>query len=190
MTVTIQCRHCNQSLAVAPRRPGSRLECPACGQSVVFPAPSEQGKSLSAPANSQLAEATSPRAVESPGPLVGQRPKGALPTGERDLIRPSSMSAGLPVKAAPGQASDAPRQEPQAPRAYESGALNEIVIPRSTCVLILLFALLALGAAFVAGYFWGRSTPSPQSVRAAVEADSTAPNSGLAIGTGVFHHAI
>jgi predicted RNA-binding Zn-ribbon protein involved in translation (DUF1610 family) len=138
MTITLQCGHCNQTMAIAPRKPGSLVSCPACGQGVVVPG-AEGAKPAAVAAVAVVAPA--PRAKEPVVARLPTRPAAAQvwpqETAWSPRVEPSTV-AGAPVV---NPTVDPPRG---------------LAVPLSVAILGLVFGLVSLGMAFVAGYLLGK----------------------------------
>ena len=196
MTITLHCTHCNQSMAIAPRKPGSRVDCPSCGRSVVVPSGEDADKPVSPERARETAAAPAlSRAVESPR-ASADRAVATAPPRSRTATAPAVTSA--PAIAA--GAVVAPRNQNPKPAIVEpevpwlpqptagspslrpaelparSTAPEGVVLPKSVLILLILFALAALGCAFFAGFLFGKQAattareaacvePSPNTVR-------------------------
>ena len=192
MTITLHCSHCNQSMAIAPRKPGSRVDCPSCGRSVVVPSaeagdnpvsPALERENAVAPSVSRAVD--SPRASADRGAAVATAP-----------ARPRTATAAS-VTSAPPTAALVPRNqnprpapvEPEVPwlpqptagspslRSAElparTAAPEGVVLPKSVLILLIVFALAALGCAFFAGFLFGKQTGTVTRESAAVDAPQT-----------------
>jgi hypothetical protein len=180
MTITLHCTHCNQSMAIAPRKPGSRVDCPSCGRSVVVPAGDPTDKPASPVAAREVATARgSSRVSESPRASADRG--GAVAT-----VLPKARTATTPavssVSSATRSADTGPRTQhptpalpqPELPflpqpavgspsvRSAElpshAPARDGVVLPKSVLILLIVFALAALGVAFFAGFLFGKQT--------------------------------
>jgi ribosomal protein S27E len=158
MTITLQCEHCNQTMAIAPRKPGSQVTCPACGRGVVVPGahgsrPAAMGAINAVPAalgtktavHSGAAAAPAERTKEPAIAALPARPTASPPTAKnRSHETAWSPRADSPVAADPFSADRT---------AVPKGVLT---VPVSVVILCLVFALGSLVMAFAAGYLFGR----------------------------------
>jgi ribosomal protein S27E len=147
MTITLQCTHCNQPMQIAPRKPGSRVTCPVCGQAVTVPAAEPAGRAAPS-GQAAVAAAIAAAAPARAAAATGQTAAPAIPSARR---RPASEAAT--VRAAHPESLAAtelnvPLIEPPA---------DGVTLPLSVLILSLVFALAALGLAFFAGFLLGKS---------------------------------
>src|SRR3990170_1437861 len=93
MTMTLRCTFCNQTMAIAPRKPGSRLSCPSCGRSItVQPLENDGGSAGMARAReSATAEQPALQQVAEPAAVAASAPAAA---GGRS---PVPLTAGPPT---------------------------------------------------------------------------------------------
>ena len=194
MTMTLHCSHCNQSMAIAPRKPGSRVDCPSCGRSVVVPSGEIGDKPVSPAPEREIASPVAPnRAVESPRASAdrGGAVATALPRARTATAPVVSSAASAPAGIATG-----PRNQNAKPALAEADARSlsqpmsaspsvrpaelparatvpeGVVLPKSVLILLILFALAALGCAFFAGLLFGKQSATESREAAAVEAIS------------------
>lgn len=192
MTITLHCSHCNQSMAIAPRKPGSRVDCPSCGRSVVVPSADAADKPAS-PARENGPALAPSRAVDSPRGSADRA--GAVATTLPPARTATAPAVASTATAAAGAAT-VPRNrnpkpalaEPEVPflpqltaaspllRPAELSARTAVpegvVLPKSVLILLILFALAALGCAFFAGFLFGKQSANETRAAAAVEAIS------------------
>ena len=193
MTITLHCTHCNQSMAIAPRKPGSRVDCPSCGRSVVVPSGEAADKPVSPePARETAAAPALSRAVESPranadrvmataaprsrtatAPAVTSAPAiaaGAVVAPRNQNPKPAIVEPEVPWLPQPtaGSPSLRPAELPARATAPEG-----VVLPKSVLILLIVFALAALGCAFFAGFLFGKQTGTVTRESAAVDAPQT-----------------
>ena len=175
MTITLHCSHCNQSMAIAPRKPGSRVECPSCGRIVVVPPgeaadgpmpPAPERENAGSPALSRTAHA-SPAGVDRGG-AVATAPQRARTATASTVNSPMATAAVAPrhqsPKPGPGEsevpwlpqpAAGTPSLRPSELPA-RAAAPEGVVLPKSVLILLIVFALAALGCAFFAGILFGK----------------------------------
>ena len=103
MTITLRCAHCDQTLAIAPRKPGSRLSCPACGRPVTVPA-AESVSATDLAAKDQLP-------LQTPACERGEQPK-LRQGGRRSSAGRSAEGSSRPAPAADAAAIAANAQKP------------------------------------------------------------------------------
>lgn len=192
MTITLHCTHCNQSMAIAPRKPGSRVDCPSCGRSVVVPLADVAEKPVSPTPVRENAPALVPsRALESP--RGGADRDGAVATALPRARTATAPAVSSTATATPGAATVLRNQNPKTamaepdvpflpqPTAGSSSvrpaemparvtAPHGVVLPKSVLILLIVFALAALGCAFFAGFLFGKQTATEARKAAAVEA--------------------
>jgi predicted RNA-binding Zn-ribbon protein involved in translation (DUF1610 family) len=167
MTITLRCSHCDQQIAIAPRKPGSRLQCPTCGRTVAVSA-SDLPRSSAAeslPREGGLAnQSTGGATVAERQPAVAALARRASPeSGAADSAVPvhplDHAAAAAEIRRAAPAAQPPPSTQPGQPP--EPDEADRVVLTRSILVLALLFAIAALACAFSAGILMGRYVVSP-----------------------------
>ncbi len=171
MTMTLRCTHCDQTMSIAPRKPGSRVTCPACGRTVTVPEP----ELPNAPAAAAVRESVSPASgPSSPAPAHARVERGAALATAAPPPRVASTS---PTPAAAARAAHSRKlvasfettDSPETQRVDGGGvpvlpldrtAARSVVLPNSVAILAILLALAALALAFAAGFLFGRSAPA------------------------------
>ena len=192
MTITLHCTHCNQSMSIAPRKPGSRVDCPSCGRSVVVPSADAAEKPVSPAPVRENAPALAPsRALESP--RAGADRGGAVATALPRARTATAPAVSSTATATPGAATVLRNQNPKTAMAEpevpflpqptaggpalrpaelsaRAAAPDGVVLPKSVLILLIVFALAALCCAFFAGFLFGKQTATEARSAAAVEA--------------------
>lgn len=169
-----RCYQCEKLIGAPPSRFGSNVKCPRCGVDLVVPSPGDEEE----PANSPDPDVFRPEDLGlnlDPEPLtrppqpsrapepVGPDPIAFLsrvaeaepevegeesgPPPEEELDLPEPCVEPLVPRRKPGRAAASPVASPRA---------RDVVLPRTAVVAWALFAILALGLAFVAGLFTGQ----------------------------------
>ena len=159
MTMMVRCSHCDQVMTIAPRKPGSRVTCPACGGSVTVPAPEAGRAAAPVPQPAAVAGAVVPMLPTSPvqisrrreTPEASRQAPAASPT--QSPAAPPRRPAETNRTAGPDVA-DLPHHAVH--EARQAGRSNWIALPLSALILSLVFALAALIVAFLAGFLFGR----------------------------------
>ena len=158
MTMTVRCTHCEQVMAIAPRKPGSRVTCPACGRSVTVPA---AGAGEPAPATPQHAGATGHAAAPRPAaaPAVGAHGRSPAVIGAAVAVGPAAVVAATPARSEPAPSAgpeDLDVRLPSTNHPTRPAPAHWVALPPVVLVLALLFALAALALAFFAGFLFGK----------------------------------
>ena len=157
--MTVRCTHCNQVMAIAPRKPGSRVTCPACGGTVTVPSPEAGHASAPVPQPAAVAGGVVPTLQTSPVQTSRRRqtPEASrqAPAGgpSQSPVTPPPPPIEQPRPASPDVA-DLPLQTMY--EARQADRANWIALPLSALILSLVFALAALIVAFLAGFLIGR----------------------------------
>ncbi|MBI3466805.1 MAG: hypothetical protein HY000_27650 [Planctomycetes bacterium] len=157
MTMTVRCSHCDQVMAIAPRKPGSRVTCPACGRSVTVHSAEAGTAAAPVPPNAPVAGGGGPVVGTVAGQAGRRRPTPEL-AGQAAASPPRSVApAALPPSELP-----APIGQERAELslqtvhdAVRAGRAHWIALPPSVLILALVFALASLALAFFAGYLFG-----------------------------------
>lgn len=159
MTITLRCTHCNQSLAIAPRKRGSRLTCPACGGTLTVPALEPGPTTGSAPKPQRTHQRGSGRAQEqAPADLApaadGSSVPGPLPTVPPAAAGPPEASSRHPkvvtLASEPVTTSVAPSPLPPEAEPWFYGFLERY----AKVGMWLAIAALALATPLLIGVLW------------------------------------
>jgi len=170
MSITLRCTHCDQSMTIAPRKPGSRVTCPACGRNVIVPDPDEAAKDDSPATPRETAAASPPNlkpAARDTGSIAATVVAPARTRATGQIVTPVTAEAiqrGQPSLDSPGEPLKTrplipnhhqPDVEP-ALRLVQPQKAEAVVLPKSVVILALVIVLAALACAFFAGFLFGK----------------------------------
>ena len=176
MTMTLRCSHCNQTMSIAPRKPGSRVTCPACGRNVIVPeaepiaptAPQSERRSVVPEVASDSPAPPSPRGAVQSAAELATTPASARPRVSGGTQSPAQAAAPRRPVAGEDSAVGAELSNDRVTNVGDLSASSTrstlagaVVLSRSIVIMAILFALAALGLAFLCGFLLGREARSP-----------------------------
>lgn len=186
MPIRFRCSFCNRLLGIATRKAGTETTCPHCGNAIVVPVPSDDGKTerinvgdvgqlLGDGATERVAEPAT-QVLDPAKPAVAKSSPPPLPKGAGAKVRPPA-----PKPAAPPAGTDerplfegdwdelfgqtaVPLESDQPKRPAAGGAegmslaqpARPITLSAPVAVLLLCGVFVLMGLSFAAGYFVAR----------------------------------